>query len=66
MDAYGTNIVQGSVTIRMQKIHGGMLNCLVVNDVHPEEWFFKQFPNEEMVYEYAIENNLSVRKENDD
>lgn len=62
---YSQNIVQGSVTIRTQKIHGGMLNCLVVVDSHPDEWHFKQFPNEEMVYEYAIEHNLSVKKENE-
>jgi hypothetical protein len=63
MDAYGTNIVQGEVIIKINRVHGGIFNCLVIPAQAPDEWFFKQFPDEQLIFDYALANNFSVRKE---
>jgi hypothetical protein len=36
---------------------------IVIPHAHPDEWFFKQFPLREMIDEYALANNLSIRQE---
>ncbi len=56
-------IVQGQLIIKINRIHGGNFNCLIIPEHTPEEWFFKQFPDEQMIFEYAIQHHLSVRKE---
>lgn len=56
-------VTQGSLTILLRKIHGGIFNTLIVPEDTPDEWFFKQFPSEELIFEYALTNKLSVRRE---
>lgn len=60
---YGTNIIRGSLTILIRRIHGGVFNTLVVPNHDPSEWFYRQFPDKEMIYEYALENSLTVKEE---
>lgn len=57
-----TNLIQGSLIIQKRKVHGAY-NCLVVPDSTPEDWYFKQFPNEELIFDFAREFNLAVRRE---
>lgn len=64
MAVYGTSIVQGSCIIQKRKVHG-YFNCLVVPDGASEDWYFKQFPTEQHIYEFAQTYNLAVSKEED-
>lgn len=58
----GINIVQGSLIIQKRRVHG-YYNCLIVPDATPEEWYFKQFPTEDLIFDFARDLNLAIRRE---
>jgi len=52
----------GELIITSKKTHG-VFHVLVSPFGQPDGWFFKQFPLREMIDEYALEHNFSVRME---
>lgn len=55
----------GELIITSKKTHG-VFHVLVCPFGQPDGWFFKQFPLKEMIDEYALEHNFSVRNEGED
>jgi hypothetical protein len=63
MEEFATPIPPiGEIVITNRKAHG-VFHVIVIPHAHPDEWFFKQFPLREMIDEYALANNLSIRQE---
>ena len=60
---YETNIIRGELVVQKRRIHNGAYNVLVIPGNAPSEWFFKQFPTEELITEFALEHCFSIRKE---
>lgn len=52
----------GELIITSKKTHG-VFHVLVCPYSRPNDWFFKQFPLREMIDEYALSHNFSVRVE---
>jgi hypothetical protein len=60
-----THTLQGELIIGTV-VHGAALNCMVVSYEAPEDWFFKQFTSQEAAETFAMENQLVIkRKENE-
>lgn len=65
MDEYGTSIVQGRLVIQKRQTHG-VYHALIVPEGASEEWFFRQFPTQELMFDYARNFNLIVEQEDDE
>ena len=52
----------GELIITSKKTHG-VFHVLVCPYGEKDGWFFKQFPLREMIDEYALEHNFSIRVE---
>lgn len=62
MAEFEINIPQGELTIQPKKMHGA-LNALVLIFAFPEEWCYKQFPTMELLERFALDNNLTIKRE---
>lgn len=57
-----TNIVLGELIVG-KVVHRSALNCMVTSYENPDDWFMKQFFNQQELEDYARENKLAIKGE---
>jgi len=56
-----TNTVQGELIIQGVLYGGAAINCMVIPNASPEDWFMKQFPTRELLEEFAFHHRLIIK-----
>ena len=59
-----THTLQGELIIG-NMVHGAR-NCMIILYNDPSNWFFQQFLTNELMEQFAMENNLVMKRENNE